>query len=159
MRRGTGSGCIAVTLALERADARVTAADASLAALAVARANAQRLGARVDFVASDWYAAIGGEFDAIVANPPYVAVGDSHLDALRFEPLCALTDHGDGLGCLRAIVAGAPAHLAPGGRLLVEHGYDQAAAVRALFEMAGFDEVRTVRDAAGIERACMGRFV
>ncbi|NUM45131.1 MAG: peptide chain release factor N(5)-glutamine methyltransferase, partial [Anaerolineales bacterium] len=98
-------------------------------------------------------------FDAIVANPPYVAAGDPHLADLRFEPLHALTDHGDGLRCLRTIVAGASAHLAPGGRLLVEHGYDQAAAVRALFERAGFDEVRTVRDAAGIERACTGRFV
>jgi release factor glutamine methyltransferase len=156
---GTGSGCIAISLALERPDARVAAADASVEALAVARANAQRLGARVDFVASDWYAAIEGEFDAIVANPPYVAAGDPHLAALRFEPIHALTDHGDGLRCLRTIIAGAPAHLARGGRLLVEHGYDQAAAVRALFERAGFDEVRTVSDAAGIERACTGRFV
>ncbi|GIL04141.1 MAG: peptide chain release factor N(5)-glutamine methyltransferase [Burkholderiaceae bacterium] len=156
---GTGSGCIAISLALERPDARVVAADASVEALAIARANAQRLDARVDFVASDWYAAIAGEFDAIVANPPYVAASDPHLADLRFEPLYALTDHGDGLGCLRTIVAGAPAHLARDGWLLVEHGYDQAAAVRALFERAGFDEVRTVRDAAGIERACTGRFV
>lgn len=155
---GTGSGCIAITLVLERPDARVVAADASVDALAIARANAQRLGARIDFAASDWYAAIEGEFDAIVANPPYVAAGDPHLAALRFEPIHALTDHGDGLRCLRAIVAGAPAHLAPGGRLLVEHGYDQAAAVRALFEQAGFDDVRTARDAAGIGRACLGRF-
>lgn len=154
---GTGSGCIAISLALERPDARLTAADRSADALAVARANAQRLGARVDFVASDWYAAIEGRFDAIVANPPYVAAGDPHLAGLRFEPIHALTDHGDGLGCLRTIVAGAPAHLAAGGRLLVEHGYDQAAAVRALFEAAGFDAIRTVRDAAGIERVCTGR--
>jgi release factor glutamine methyltransferase len=156
---GTGSGCIAITLALERPDARVIAADASDEALAVARDSAQRLGARVDFVASYWYAAIEGRFDAIVANPPYVAAGDPHLADLRFEPIHALTDHGDGLGCLRAIVAGAPAHLAPAGWLLVEHGHDQAAAVRTLFGQAGFDEVRTVRDAAGIERACTGRFI
>ncbi len=155
---GTGSGCIAATLALERPDARVVAADASIEALAIARDNAQRLGARIEFVASDWYAAIGGAFDAIVANPPYVAAGDPHLAALRFEPIQALTDHGDGLGCLRAIVAGAPAHLVRGGRLVLEHGYDQAAAVRALMERAGFGEVRTVRDAAAIERACAGRF-
>lgn len=154
---GTGSGCIAITLALERPDARVVATDRSVAALAVARANAARLGARVDLIASDWYAAIDGQFDAIVANPPYVAAGDPHLAALRFEPIHALTDRADGLACLRAIVAGAPAHLAPGGRLLVEHGHDQAAAVRALLAQAGFGEVRTARDAAGIERACAGR--
>ncbi|GAB4465333.1 MAG: peptide chain release factor N(5)-glutamine methyltransferase [Burkholderiaceae bacterium] len=155
---GTGSGCIAITLALERPDARVVATDRSVAALAVARDNAQRLDARVDFVASDWYAAIEGFFDAVVANPPYVAAGDPHLARLRFEPIHALTDRGDGLGCLRTIVAGAPALLAPGGSLLVEHGYDQAAAVRALFENAGFDDVRSTRDAAAIERACAGRW-
>lgn len=154
---GTGSGCIAITLALERPDARVAAADRSVEALAVARDNARRLAARVEFVASDWYAAIGGAFDAIVANPPYVAAGDPHLADLRFEPTHALTDRGDGLGCLRTIVAGAAAHLAPGGWLLVEHGYDQGAAVRALFERAGFSAVRTVRDTAGHERACLGR--
>lgn len=154
---GTGSGCIAITLALERPDARVVATDASVEALAVAHDNAQRLGARVDFAASDWYAAIEGEFDAIVANPPYVAAGDPHLAELRFEPAHALTDRGDGLGCLRTIVAGAPAHLARGGWLLVEHGYDQAAAVRALFERAGLADVRSTRDAAGIERTCAGR--
>lgn len=153
---GTGSGCIAISLALERPDARVTAADASAEALVIVRANAQRLDARVDFVASDWYAAIEGEFDAIVANPPYVAAGDPHLADLRFEPIHALTDHADGLACLRTIVAGAPAHLAPRGCLLVEHGYDQAAAVRALFERAGLAGVRSARDAAGIERICMG---
>lgn len=154
---GTGSGCIAITLALERPDARVVAADRSAEALAVARDNAQRLGAHVEFVASDWYAAIEGEFDAIVANPPYVAAGDPHLADLRFEPIDALTDRGDGLRCLRTIVAGAPARLSPGGSLLVEHGYDQAAAVRALFENAEFDDVRSIRDAAAIDRACVGR--
>jgi release factor glutamine methyltransferase len=156
---GTGSGCIAITLALERPDARVLAVDASSAALAVARANAQRLGARVEFCAADWYAAIAGRFDAIVANPPYVAAGDPHLAALRYEPVDALTDHGDGLGCLRAVIAGAPARLARGAWLLVEHGYDQGEQVRALFAAAGFDDIRTVRDAAGIERVCMGRLL
>jgi release factor glutamine methyltransferase len=154
---GTGSGCIAITFALERPVARITAADASPEALAVARDNALRLGAAVDFVASDWYAAIEGTFDAIVANPPYVAAGDPHLADLRFEPIRALTDRGDGLGCLRTIVAGAPAHLTPGGCLLVEHGYDQAVAVRALFAQAGFNRVQSVCDAASIERACVGR--
>lgn len=154
---GTGSGCIALTLALARPDAWIVATDASTAALAVVHANARALGARVDFVASDWYAAIQGRFDAIVANPPYVAADDPHLADLRYEPRDALTDRADGLACLRAIVAGADAHLAPGGWLLVEHGYDQAAAVRGLFEGAGFAQLRTVRDACGIERACVGR--
>lgn len=153
---GTGSGCIAITLALERADAAVTAVDRSPAALAVARANAARLGARVTLVESDWYANVQGRFDAIVANPPYVAAGDPHLPALRDEPRHALTDQADGLSYLRAIAAGAPAHLQPGAPLLVEHGYDQGAAVRALFEGAGFGAVRTLRDAAGLERVCVG---
>jgi release factor glutamine methyltransferase len=154
---GTGSGCIAITLALARPDAHIVATDASVGALAVARDNARRLGARVQFAASDWYAAIRSEFDAIVANPPYVAAGDPHLADLRFEPAHALTDRGDGLGCLRAIVAGAPAQLARGGWLLVEHGYDQAAAVRTLFKHAGFADIRSIRDLAAIERVCAGR--
>ncbi len=154
---GAGSGCIAITLALERADAIVTATDRSAAALAVARANAERLRARVTFLESDWYAGVEGRFDAIVANPPYIAAGDPHLPALRDEPLHALTDHADGLTHLRAIAAGAPSRLREGGTLLVEHGYDQGAAVRALFAAAGLGKVRTLRDAAGIERVCSGR--
>ncbi len=154
---GTGSGCIALTLALQRPDAWIVATDVSTAALAVAHANARALGALVDFVASDWYAAIQGRFDAIVANPPYVAADDPHLADLRYEPRDALTDRADGLACLSAIIAGAGAHLAPAGWLLVEHGYDQAAAVRGLFEGAGFANLRTERDASGIERACVGR--
>ncbi len=153
---GAGSGCIAITLALERPDAAVTAADRSAAALAVARANARRLGAGVTFVESDWLAGVEKDFDAIVANPPYVAAGDPHLPALADEPLHALAGGADGLAHLRTIVAGAPAHLRAGGQLLVEHGYDQGAAVRALFTVAGFTTVRTLRDAAGIERVCAG---
>ncbi len=124
---GTGSGCIAVTLALECREAQVTATDASPTALEVARGNANRLGATVAFHLGDWYGAVpvGQTFDVIVANPPYVAPGDPHLDALRFEPMQALTDGRDGLACLQTIVAGAAARLAPGGWLLVEHGYDQ----------------------------------
>ncbi|MGE5337623.1 MAG: peptide chain release factor N(5)-glutamine methyltransferase [Gemmatimonadota bacterium] len=154
---GTGSGCVAITLALERPDAVVTGTDRSAGALAVARDNAKRLGARVAFVESDWYARIEGRFDAIVANPPYIASGDPHLPALRDEPLHALTDHTDGLAHLRAIVAGASPHLRPGGVLMVEHGYDQGAAVRALFDAAGFQSIETRRDAAGLDRICSGR--
>jgi release factor glutamine methyltransferase len=136
---GTGSGCVAVTLALEHPGAQVTATDASAAALAVAQGNAARLGATVDFRRGDWYAALPptAEFDLVVSNPPYVAAGDPHLDDLRYEPALALTDGGDGLGCLHRIVRGARAHLAKCGWLLVEHGHDQSEPVRALFEAAG----------------------
>lgn len=154
---GTGSGCIAISLALERPDAVVTAVDVSMAALEVARGNAVRLGARVEFRHSDWHADVEGVFDAIVANPPYVAAGDPHLDALRDEPVEALTDYADGLSHLRAIVAGAPLHLAAGGLLAVEHGFDQAASVRTLFAAAGLRDVATLNDAAGIVRVCRGR--
>ncbi|MCS7100095.1 MAG: HemK family protein methyltransferase, partial [Burkholderiaceae bacterium] len=142
---------------LECPHATVLASDISAAALAVARANARRLGARVDFFQGDWLAAVRGPLDLIVSNPPYVAAGDPHLAALRFEPAMALTAGADGLACLRAIVAAAPACLRRGGWLLVEHGYDQAAAVRALMRAAGLDAITTVRDAAGIERVTGAR--
>lgn len=155
---GTGSGCIAVTLALERPDAQVTATDVSAAAIAVARRNAARLGAAVEFRFGDWYGAVAvdARFDLIVANPPYVAPGDPHLDALRHEPLGALTDGRDGLACLEAIVAGARAHLAPAGWLLVEHGFDQSAAVRALLRTAGLVS-QSRSDAAGHPRVAFGQ--
>jgi release factor glutamine methyltransferase len=155
---GTGSGCIAVTLALECPGARVTATDASAAALAVARRNAERQGAGVEFHLGDWYGALpaGGVFDVIVANPPYVAPGDPHLEGLRFEPMRALTDGRNGLACLEAVVAGAAARLAPRGWLVVEHGYDQSAAVGALFAAAEFD-AQTVADGAGQPRVTLGQ--
>jgi release factor glutamine methyltransferase len=158
---GTGSGCIAITLALELPHAAVTAIERSAEALHLARRNAQRLGAHIELLQGDWYAPLEAErrFDAIVANPPYVAVGDPHLHEgdLRFEPALALTDGSDGLACLRAVVAGAPAHLAAAGWLGVEHGYNQGAAARELFAAAGFQDIATVRDAAGIERVTHGR--
>jgi release factor glutamine methyltransferase len=147
---GTGSGCIAVTLALEHPGAQVMATDASPAALEVARQNAHRLGACIELRAGDWYEAVpgGSSFDLIVSNPPYVAATDPHLAALRFEPAQALTDGQDGLSCLRIIIDGALDRLAPGGWLLVEHGYDQAAAVRALFVGHGLAP-ESCADAAG----------
>ena len=157
---GTGSGAIAVACAHGRRDAQVTALDVSADALAIARANAAANGATVRFLHSDWFAAIAGErFELIASNPPYIASGDAHLAQgdLRFEPTGALTDHADGLSALRTIVAGAPGHLAPGGWLLLEHGYDQAAAVRALLDGRGFLEVQSWRDLAGIERVSGGR--
>lgn len=154
---GTGSGCIAVTLALEASAAEVTAVDASAAALAVARANADRLGARVAFVRSDWFDTVTGSFDLIVSNPPYIAAGDPHLGALRFEPTAALTAGADGLACLRRIAQAAPAFLARQGTLMVERGYDQGEAVRRLFAESGFADIHTHRDLAGHERVCVGR--
>jgi release factor glutamine methyltransferase len=159
---GTGSGAIALALAHERPRARVVATDVDPAALAVARSNAERLGiGNVDFLTSHWYAALppaAPPFDLIASNPPYVAAGDVHLGEgdLRFEPARALTPGGDGLDALRAIVAGALARLVSGGALVVEHGYDQADAVRALFVAAGFVDVTAARDLAGIARACFG---
>jgi release factor glutamine methyltransferase len=162
---GTGSGAIALAIAHERARARVLATDVSEAALAVARDNAQRLGlANVEFLHSDWYASVppawrGGGFDVIASNPPYVEAGDPHLALgdLRHEPMRALSPGGDGLASIRAILAGACEHLAPGGTLVVEHGYDQADAVRALFAAAGFADVTSKRDLAGIARVVAGR--
>ena len=160
---GTGSGIVAIMLARRLPKAAVTAVDLSSAALAVARANAQRHAAGVRFLEGDWYAPLGGErFDLIVANPPYVADGDPHLaqDGLPFEPQEALTDGvagGDGMACIEAIVAGARDHLLPGGWLLIEHGYDQAVKVREAMAEAGFSEVASWRDEASIERVSGGQ--
>lgn len=152
---GTGSGAIAIAIAHTRPDARVTALDASEPALAVARRNAERHCAKVRFLNSDWYGALGNEqFDTIVSNPPYIRAGDPHLSQgdLRFEPAGALTDHADGLTAIRKIIAGAQAHLVPDGWLLMEHGYDQAVSVRELLARHGFREVQSWKDLAGIER-------
>jgi len=158
---GTGSGAIAVSVAHSRPDASVMALDVSPAALAVAKRNAAANGARVSFLQSDWYGALAPEqrFAVIASNPPYIASGDSHLSEgdLRFEPVGALTDHADGLSALRTIIAGAPRHLLAGGWLLMEHGYDQAAAVRALLSAQGWLEVQSWTDLAGIERVSGGR--
>ena len=158
---GTGSGVLAVTLARSRPQAQVTAADVSPDALTVARENAVRLGAgNVRFVESSWFEAITGErFDVIVANPPYVAAGDRHLDEadLRFEPHGALVGGKDGLDALRIVVRKAPAHLNVDGWLLLEHGYDQAARCRALLVAAGFARIFCLCDLAGIERVSGGQ--
>jgi len=154
---GTGSGCIAITLALECPHAQLTAVDASARALAVARANAAALRAQVEFVTGDWYEPLSGCFDLIVANPPYIAATDPHLAALKCEPIQALTAGDDGLRCLQTIARQAPAFLRPGAHLLVEHGHDQGEAVRRLFAEAGLLKIRSLRDAAGIERVCHGR--
>lgn len=160
---GCGSGAIAVTLALEAPQVAVTAVDLSDGALAVARGNAEALGASVRFFRGSWYDPLPAaeRFRLIVSNPPYIAAGDRHLSQgdVRFEPQLALTDGADGLSCLRTIAAGAPAHLQPGGWLLVEHGYDQGEAVRALMAGQGFGDITTVRDLAGNDRVTQGRRV
>ena len=154
---GTGSGCVAITLALETG-CEVTAVDVSPEALAVAEDNARHLGARVNFIASNWFERIDGRFDLIVGNPPYVAEGDAHLTQgdLRFEPPTALACGADGLSALRHIVEAAPRYLAPGGALLLEHGYDQADAMRALLQAAGFAAIEQHRDLADIIRVSGG---
>jgi len=155
----TGSGAIGLALAGARLDCRVTATDVDVDALALARRNAARLGIALEFARSDWYQALAGRtFHLIVSNPPYVASGDPHLAALSFEPASALVAGADGLDALRVVIAGAPTHLVRGGRLIVEHGYDQGGAVRALFWTAGFRDVATHRDLAGVERATLGTF-
>lgn len=155
---GTGSGAIALALQSQRPDARVLAVDASAGALAVAQANAARLHLPVQCLQGDWLQGLQGPFDAIVANPPYIPQADPHLAALRHEPLAALASGADGLADLRAIIAQAPACLAPGGWLLLEHGWDQAPAVCALLQEAGFAAVQTRKDLAGIVRCSGGQW-
>jgi len=155
---GTGSGCVAIVLALERPDARVVATDASESALALAQINAIELAAQAEFLHGDWYAPVRGRrFDLIVSNPPYIAAADPHLAELGCEPRHALTDEGDGLSCLQTIIAGAGAHLNQVGVLVLEHGFDQGAAVRALMRQHGLGSVRTRADLAGLERVCIAR--
>ncbi len=157
---GTGSGAIAVAVAHTRPDVAVAAVDQSEAALTIARRNALRHKLKIEFMQSDWYSTVPNRrFNVIAANPPYICVHDIHLEQgdLRFEPISALTDHADGMMALRAIVRGAPDHLVPGGWLLMEHGYDQSAAMRALLAEQGFNEVQSWRDLAGIERVTGGK--
>ncbi|MGN6111507.1 MAG: peptide chain release factor N(5)-glutamine methyltransferase [Luteimonas sp.] len=157
---GTGSGAIALALALERPAARVVAVDASAAALEVARGNARALGiGNVEFREGDWLRPLAGEtFDLVASNPPYIALGDPHLDDLRHEPALALTSGADGLDAIRAIVRDAPACLAAGGWLLLEHGLDQGPAVRALLASTGYADVATARDLEQRDRVTLGRY-
>ena len=158
---GTGSGAIALALARERPCAHVFATDISEAALAIACENAAALAiGNVRFGSGSWCSALaGGPFDLIASNPPYIADDDPHLAAgdLRFEPLGALASGQDGLGAIRAIIRGAPAHLVPGGWLLLEHGVAQGSAVRALLHAAGFIDVGTARDLEDRDRVTLGR--
>ncbi len=157
---GTGSGAIALALAHERPHARVIAVDVSEAALDIARANVLALNlGNVEFRQGDWLAPLAGErFDLIASNPPYIALGDAHLDALRYEPEPALSSGQDGLDAIRTVARDAPAHLHPGGWLLLEHGWEQGGAVRALLRANNFDDVQTHQDLEGRDRVSSGRW-
>ncbi|HTD28674.1 MAG TPA: peptide chain release factor N(5)-glutamine methyltransferase [Xanthomonadaceae bacterium] len=160
---GTGSGAIALAIAVERQVADIVAVDCSLAALEVARSNAEFLGlsSRVQWLHGEWCLPLRGQrFDAIVSNPPYLAEDDPHLSNgdLRYEPRSALVSGSDGLDAIRMIVRQAPSHLLPGGWLLLEHGWEQGAAVRTLFETSGCLEIATHRDIEQRERVTCGRW-
>ena len=157
---GTGSGAIALSLAKERPSWEVHATDLSPQALEVARENARRNGLEhVQFHQGSWTKPLAGKFDQIISNPPYVAPYDKHLlqGDCRFEPRTALTPGGDGLDALRQIATESRALLNPRGWLLLEHGYSQGPEARELLNSAGYQEIRTIRDLAGIERVCCGR--
>lgn len=154
---GTGSGAIALALQQQRPDAQVTAVDFSQDALAVASANAQRLQLPVRFVHSSWLEQVQGRFDVIASNPPYIREDDPHMPALRHEPRQALTSGEDGLDDIRSICAQAPAHLVPGGWLLIEHGWDQADAVAALLRACGFTQIQHRHDLGGVARCTGGQ--
>lgn len=162
---GTGSGIIAISLALSRPDALVWATDRNPAALAVARRNADALGARIHWREGDWWQALatvdppGARFDLVVSNPPYIAAADPHLGRgdLRFEPRDALTPGPSGTEAIEQILAGCSRHLRPGGWIAFEHGHDQGAAVRRLLGSAGLETIETRVDLAGLERITLGR--
>ena len=159
---GTGSGCIAITLALEAPYAQVTAVDTSPQALAVAQQNAATLDVRVEFREGSWFEPLSGSrFDVIVSNPPYIKADDPHLAQgdVRFEPFSALASGPDGLDDIRAIITTAPSHLTPGGWLLFEHGYDQAEAMVTVMEQGGFSTIEQHRDLAGIVRVTLGQWL
>ena len=159
---GTGSGAIALAIVHDRPNIEMTAVDDDVRALAVAAKNAARLNlGGIRFLRSDWFSAVAGErFDMIVSNPPYIAEGDPHLAEgdLRYEPRHALASGQDGLDALRRIVASAPHHLSLNGALLIEHGWTQAEAVRALMAAAGFVAVETITDLEGRDRVTTGRW-
>ena len=155
---GTGSGAIAIAIKKHRPNVEVTGVEASAAALAVAQRNAVKNGVDIEFRHGRWFEPVAGErFDLIASNPPYVAAGDPHLEALAFEPRQALVAGPDGLDALREITRAARAHMTPGGWLLLEHGQGQEGAVRGLLQAAGLEEIATWPDLAGIPRVSGGR--
>ena len=155
---GTGSGAIALAIKHRFQAASVVAVDCSAAALETASGNARSLDLTIDLVQGAWWSAVPGKrFDLALSNPPYIANGDRHLAALRHEPQGALIAHRDGLADLEEIIDGARAHLNPDGWLLLEHGHDQANALRQRLVAAGFAQVQTLRDLAGLDRCTGGQ--
>ncbi|WP_167145668.1 peptide chain release factor N(5)-glutamine methyltransferase [Pseudomonas sp. OTU750018] len=159
---GTGTGAIALALASERPAWRLTGVDRVAEAVALAERNRARLGLNnASFIESHWFSALAGQrYQLIVSNPPYIAADDRHLAEgdVRFEPSSALVAGADGLDDIRLIIAQAPEYLEAGGWLLLEHGFDQAAAVRELLSARGFSAVESRRDLGGHERISLGRF-
>ena len=156
---GTGSGAIALAIASERVDAKITATDISTDALLVAKQNAETLGIKVTFQESRWLESLTGRWQIIVSNPPYIDPADPHLENLHAEPQHALIADEKGLADLRQIITEAPNYLANGGWLLLEHGFDQAQQVRLLLEQSGFQAVTSHRDLANIERVSLGQYL
>lgn len=156
---GTGSGAIALAIASERDDAKITATDISTDALLVAKQNAETLGIEVTFQESRWLESLTGRWQIIVSNPPYIDPADPHLRHLHAEPQHALIADEKGLADLRQIITEAPNYLANGGWLLLEHGFDQAQQVRLLLEQSGFQAVTSHRDLANIERVSLGQYL
>jgi len=154
---GTGSGAIALAIKSQRPQAHVTAVDASSEALSLARQNAKNLSLDVSFLESDWLAQVKGQFEVIVTNPPYIEANDPHLAMLQHEPQKALVSGLDGLEDIQKIIGQAPNHLVKAGWLLIEHGWRQAPAVRALLAAAGYQNVQSKLDLAGIERCSGGQ--
>jgi release factor glutamine methyltransferase len=158
---GTGSGAIAIAIACKRPDLAIVGTDISEAALAIARRNARDHRLDIELVHSDWFEALGpGRFDLIVSNPPYIAAGDAHLERgdVCFEPRVALVGGEDGLACIRTIAMQAPSRLRPGGRLLLEHGYDQGDRCVELLRELGYAEVEDFKDLPGLPRVCAGHW-
>ena len=156
---GTGSGALALAMAVARPQARVFAVEQSPEALAVARRNGEKLGAKVEWLEGDWFTPLDPtlRFDLIVSNPPYLASADPHLPELQHEPLAALVAGPSGLECLESIIQGAGKHLHPGGQIFLEHGWEQGAAVRKLLHAQEFQQAQTHADIAGRERVTTAR--
>lgn len=155
---GTGTGCLAISLDLELPTAQVTAVDFSLNALEIAKQNNDNLNANVNFIHSNWFEHIAGQFELIISNPPYIAGDDEHLKDLTFEPITALTSDDNGLADIKKIVNGAKNHLINNGYLLLEHGYNQKQSVQMILAQAGFCDVRTIQDYGGNDRVTLGQW-
>lgn len=156
---GTGTGCLAISLDLKLKNAQITAVDCSLNALEIAKQNNHKLNAKVQFIHSNWFNAIQGQFDMIISNPPYIAKNDEHLKQLIHEPITALVSDDDGLADIKHIIGNACHYLKTGGYLLIEHGYNQGQMVQQLFTNHHFYHIRTIKDYGGNDRVTLGQYI